>query len=298
MTSLYPIFPKHFVVFVWFYLERLLWSQKTNNNNLRQGLLFLYVYFLFSIFHSNRLKKRGKESRVLKKPIIFCPKDLIHTVGNKWNHNKALLKIWRESDKRAILFFSNKKKNIRNGIQCILACQGDHDSESCMQKLEPYLYAFRTLLKFILEWTPTTTTCISRRTFSEEAWKGCFMRPATCTRSSQLHRWDGVREETLLVSFPKCASWEHMLGKRMFLSAIRYVVELCVLVYDRIHLYDTYTTEFSQIRKGFCPLACFPWRVLYLQNVRKCTRCRSRNVRAGGQFSPNDLGFPDISGYV
>ena len=90
------------------------------NNNLRQGLLFLYVFFLFSIFHSNRPKKRGKESRVLKKPIIFCAKDVIHTVGNKWDHNKALLKIWRESDKRAILFFQTKKKNIRNGIHCTI----------------------------------------------------------------------------------------------------------------------------------------------------------------------------------
>ena len=80
------------------------------DNNLRQGLLFLYVYFLFSIFHSNRPEKHGKESRVLKKPIIFRAKDLIHTVGNKWDHNKALLKIWRESDKRAILFFQTKKR--------------------------------------------------------------------------------------------------------------------------------------------------------------------------------------------
>ena len=85
-------------------------SRNKFNNNLRQGLLFLYVYFLFSIFHSNRPKKHGKESRVLKKPITFRAKDLIHTVGNKWDHNKALLKIWRESDKRAILFFQTKKR--------------------------------------------------------------------------------------------------------------------------------------------------------------------------------------------
>ena len=87
-------------------------SKNKFNKNLRQGPPFHYVYFLFSIFHSNRPKKRGKESRVLKKPIIFCAKELIHTVGNKGDHNKALLKIWRESDKRAILFFQTKKKNI------------------------------------------------------------------------------------------------------------------------------------------------------------------------------------------
>ena len=86
-------------------------SKNKFNNNLRQGLLFLYAYFLCSISHSNRPKKRGKESQVLKKPIIFCAKDLIHTVGNKWDHNKALLKIWRESDKRAILFFQTKKEH-------------------------------------------------------------------------------------------------------------------------------------------------------------------------------------------
>ena len=85
-------------------------SKNKFHNNLRQGLLFRYVYFLFSIFHSNRPKMRGKESRVLKKPIIFCAEELIHTMGNKWDHNKALLKIWRESDKRAILFFQTKKR--------------------------------------------------------------------------------------------------------------------------------------------------------------------------------------------
>ena len=86
-------------------------SKNKFNNNLRQGLLFLYVYFLFSIFHSNWPKKRGKDSWVLKKPHYFCAKDLIHTVGNKWDHNTALLKIWRESDKRAILFFQTKKEH-------------------------------------------------------------------------------------------------------------------------------------------------------------------------------------------
>ena len=85
-------------------------SKNKFNNNLQQGLFFLYVYFLFLIFHSNRPKKRGKESRMLKKPIIFWAKDLIHTVGNKWDHNEALLKIWRESEKRAILFFQTKKR--------------------------------------------------------------------------------------------------------------------------------------------------------------------------------------------
>ena len=101
-----------------FILKRCCKVKNKFHNNLWQGLLFRYVYFLFSISHSNRPKMRGKESRVLKKPIIFCAKELIHTVGNKWDHNKALLKIWRESDKRAILFFQTKKKSIGNGIHC------------------------------------------------------------------------------------------------------------------------------------------------------------------------------------
>ena len=81
------------------------------NNNLRQGLLFLYVYFLFSIFHSNRPKKCGKESRVLKKPIIFCAEDLIHTVGN---NNENITKLsWKFEENRTSgrFYFSNKKKH-------------------------------------------------------------------------------------------------------------------------------------------------------------------------------------------
>ena len=98
------------------------WIQKTNfQKTFDRVFSSFYVYFLLSIFHSNRLKKRSKESRMLKKP-LFCAKHLIHTVGNKWDHNKALLQIWRESDKRAILFFqTKKKKNIRNGIHCTQA---------------------------------------------------------------------------------------------------------------------------------------------------------------------------------
>ena len=106
-----PHFSKHFVVFGLI----LFWRAVVNpinkfNNNLREGLLFLNVYFLFSIFHSNRPKKRGKENRASKIPLFFCSIDLIHTVGYKWDHSKALLKIWRESDKRAIFFFKQKKE--------------------------------------------------------------------------------------------------------------------------------------------------------------------------------------------
>ena len=82
----------------------------------------------------------------------------------------------------------------------------------------------------------------------------------------------GVQEETLLFSFSEGAiimRARTCLAKEMLLSAILDVVKLRVLVYSRIHL------EFCQIRKGFCLLAYFAWRVLHLHYVRWCTRCRS-----------------------
>ena len=102
-ARLYPIFPKHFVLFVWFYSWRgVVKSKDKVNNNLRQGLLFLYVYFLFSIFHPNRPKKRGKESRVLKKPIIFCA-EINETITKlSWKFEENQTSGW--------FYFSNKKK--------------------------------------------------------------------------------------------------------------------------------------------------------------------------------------------
>ena len=56
-------------------------------------------------------KKAGQtESDMQKKPIVFPKKQPIFTVGNKGDHFKAILKIWRESDERAILFFQTKKR--------------------------------------------------------------------------------------------------------------------------------------------------------------------------------------------
>ena len=52
-----------------------------------------------------------------QKSNIFCAKDSIHTVGNKRDHNKAILKIWI-SDKLRFYFFKQKRKNVRNGIHC------------------------------------------------------------------------------------------------------------------------------------------------------------------------------------
>ena len=55
-------------------------------------------------------KKAGQTESDMQNPIVFPKKHPIFTVGNKGDHFKAILKIWRESDERAILFFQSKKK--------------------------------------------------------------------------------------------------------------------------------------------------------------------------------------------
>ena len=92
------------------------------NNNLRRGLVFLCVYFLSSFFHSNHPKKRGRESRVLKTSIIVRRKYITHTIGNKWDHNTALLKFFKQ------------KKNVRNGTDSAKSVEGAIVRE-CMAKM-------------------------------------------------------------------------------------------------------------------------------------------------------------------
>ena len=68
--------------------------------------------------------------------------------------------------------------------------------------------------------------------------------------------------------FQKALSWELAhVGERhkmnvLVWSVILHVVKLRVLAYSSTHL------EFGQIRKHFCLLAYFAWRVLYLHYVR------------------------------
>ena len=89
---------------------------------------------------------------------------------------------------------------------------------------------------------------------------------ATCTRSSQLQRWDAAKRHFSFRFQKALPERSHILGERhkwMFLSDLRlHVVELRVLVYSRVHL------KFCQIRKRFCILAYFSWHVLYLHYVR------------------------------
>ena len=57
-------------------------------------------------------KKAGQTESDMPKTHSFSPKHPIFTVGNKGDHFKAILKIWRESDERAILFFQTKKRTL------------------------------------------------------------------------------------------------------------------------------------------------------------------------------------------
>ena len=84
-------------------------SKNKFNNILRQGLLFIYVYFLFPIFHSNQPKKRGKESLVLKNPFFFA----LRISFIQWRINETITKLfWKfEENWTSRQFdFSNKKK--------------------------------------------------------------------------------------------------------------------------------------------------------------------------------------------
>ena len=117
-TPLYPIFPepKHFVLFVWFYLEGLLYSQKTNLQKIFDRVFefssFMYTFYSqFSI--RTDWKSVAKRAGCSKNPLFYALRISFIQWGIKWDHNKALLKIWRESDKWAILFFQTKNKNIR-----------------------------------------------------------------------------------------------------------------------------------------------------------------------------------------
>ena len=110
-TRLYPIFPKHFVLFVWLYLERRLSSQNTNLTTIFDRVFSSFMYTFYSQFSTRTDRKSvAKRAGCWKNLLFFCAKDLIYTVRNKWDHSKALLKIWSESDKRAILFFKQKKR--------------------------------------------------------------------------------------------------------------------------------------------------------------------------------------------
>ena len=93
-------------------------------NELRTLDMIPYVYFLFTFFHSNYPEKRGKESQVLKTPIILWNNIFFIQWGINEIIKKAILKIERKLNEQATLFFfskkkkKRKKKNIRNGTHC------------------------------------------------------------------------------------------------------------------------------------------------------------------------------------
>ena len=109
-----PFFSKHFVVFgLTLYWRAVVNPKNKFNNNLRQGLLFLNVYFLFSIFHSNRPKKRGKENRASKNPLFFVLK--ISFI--QWGINETITRLsWKFEENRTSgrnFIFQTKKKEYK-----------------------------------------------------------------------------------------------------------------------------------------------------------------------------------------
>ena len=86
-------------------------SKNKFNNNLRQGLLFLYVYFLFSIFHSNRPKSMAKRAGCSKNPLFFALK--ISFI--QWGINETITRLsWKFEKNRTsgrFYFFKQKKEH-------------------------------------------------------------------------------------------------------------------------------------------------------------------------------------------
>ena len=107
---------------------------------------------------------------------------------------------------------------------------------------------------------------------------------ATCTRSSQLQRWDAAKRRFPFRFQKVLPERSHMLGERhkwMFLSDLRlHIVELRVLVYSRVHL------KFCQIRKR-----CAFWRIF---RDMCCTSIMSDTALAVGLFWRNDLGCASV----
>ena len=111
-TSL-PHISKH-VLFVDFILKGCRKIKKKNQQHSSTRSCFpLCILFSFNFPLKPPEKAWQREPGAQKShSFFFCANDLIHTVGNKWDHNKATLKRWRESGER--VFYLIKKKEMES----------------------------------------------------------------------------------------------------------------------------------------------------------------------------------------
>ena len=111
-TRLHPIFPKHFVLFVWFYLEGLLYSQKTNIPKSFDRVLSSFLYTFYSQF-STRIdwKSVAKRATCSKNPLFFA----LRISFIQWGINETITKLsWKFEENRTsgrFYFFKQKKEH-------------------------------------------------------------------------------------------------------------------------------------------------------------------------------------------
>ena len=147
------------------------------------------------------------------------------------------------------------------------------------RQLHEVSVSVRSERRAISDVRPNGPASISWHNFQPASMRGVFSwRGLIQQRALEVHSFSAgmlCRKRRCSFLFQKALSWELAhVGERhkrnvLVWSVILHVVKLRVLVYSSTHL------EFCQIRKHFCLLAFFAWRVLYLHYVRYCTRCRS-----------------------
>ena len=129
-TSLYPIFPKHFVLFVWFYLERLLWSQKTNITTIFDRVFSSFTYTFYSQFSTRTdWKSVAKRAGCSKNPLFFA----LRISFIQWGINETITKLsWKFEENRTsgrFYFFKQKKRTLEMEStvqwQCLRTVIGD-----------------------------------------------------------------------------------------------------------------------------------------------------------------------------
>ena len=109
-TRLYPIFPKHFVLFVWFYLEGLLYSQKTNLQKIFDRVFSSFMYTFYSQFSTRTdWKSVAKRAGCSKHPLFFA----LTISFIQWGINETITKLsWKFEENRTsrrFYFFKQKR---------------------------------------------------------------------------------------------------------------------------------------------------------------------------------------------